>query len=168
MKVKGFFVYLLVIAIGVLTTTYVTAQTDKPVKPESSGHESHKGHDPSKSSPPSDADKVKATNQDAGKNMQMMQEYIKKMDTQMGKIKSATDPQERRKLMQEHMAYMNEGMKMMKSMPGCKMMSGGSMMKKGQGMEKENMMMCHKMMEMKLKMMQSIVEGTLESSQIAN
>ncbi len=135
--------------------------------PPASGHESHTGSDPSKASTPSDADKAHPADHDMSKDMQMMEEHLKKMDANMEKIRSAADPQERHKLMQEHIADMKEGMKMMKNMPGCKMMSGGGMMKEGHEMGMGNMMMCHKMMEMKMKMMQSIVEGTLESSQMA-
>lgn len=165
MKRRCIAVYVLMIALLAITLGRATAQTDKAVKTGSSAHESHTGHNPLKSSPPSDADKAQPADQDM-KNILMMQEHLKKMDSRMEKIRSATDPQERQKLMQEHMADMKEGMKMIKAMAGCKMMSGGSMMKEGHGMGMENMMKCHQMMEMKSKMMQSILEGTLESSQM--
>ncbi len=164
MKRKCIAVYVLMIAFLAVTAGCATAQTDKAVKNESSAHESHTEHDPLKSSPPSDADKAQPADQDM-KNMQMMQEHLKKMDSRMEKIRSAADPQEHRKLMQEHMADMKEGMKMMNAMPGCKMMSGGNMMKEGHGMGMENMIKCHQKMEMRTKMMQSILEGALESSQ---
>jgi len=171
MKGRVIFFHLLVIAFWFFAISYATAQTDKPARTESSGHESHTGHDLSKSSPPYDTDKTQAADHDMSQYMQMMDEHMKKMDVRMEKIRSAADPQECQKLMQEHIADMKEGMKMMKSMPGCKMMSGGSMMKEGHemgmGMGMENMMMCHQIMEMKMKMMQNIVEGTLESAQMA-
>ncbi|WP_287127316.1 hypothetical protein [Desulfobacter sp.] len=165
MKRKCIAVYVLMIAFLAVTAGCATTQTDKGVKTEASAHESHTEHDPSKSSPPTDADKAQHADDDM-KNMHMMQEHLKKMDSRMEKIRSAADPQERHKLMQEHMADMKEGMKMMKAMPDCKMMSGGSMMKKGHGMEMGNMMKCHQKMEMRTKMMQSILEGTLEFSQM--
>lgn len=167
MKGRVIFFHLLVIAFWFFAISCATAQTDKPARTESSGHESHTGHDLSKSFPPYDTDKTQAAYHDMSQYMQMMDEHLKKMDTRMEKIRSAVGTQERHKLMQEHIADMKEGMKMMKSMPGCKMMSGGSMMKESHEMGMGNMMMCHQIMEMKMKMMQNIVEGTLESSQMA-
>jgi len=67
---------------------------------------------------------------EAQKNMQLMQE-------QMNKINQTQDPQERRKLMQEHWSSMQKTMPMMRSMMGymgCPMMGGmmnGHMMMDG-------------------------------------
>jgi GMP synthase PP-ATPase subunit len=144
------------------------AQTDKP---SFSGHESQTGQDISKSSPLSDTTQPQEADNDMSKHIQMMQEHIQKMNVQMEKIKAVTDPQKRQKLMEEHMASMMDAMNMMKSMPGCKMMSGGGMKAGGQGMMRmgmgmENNMKCHQMMEKKMEMMQSMIEGLIESSQM--
>lgn len=193
----------------VVGTSFVSktfaAQTDQPAV---SGHASHTGQDMSKAS--ANGTESETTDQETDKNVQMMQGHIDKMHAQMGKIKATTDPQERQKLMEEYMTTMMDGMKMMKSMPGCKMMSEKkgmmSMMSKGEKMPEgkmpkgemskdkmgnnkpmamaegksmmgmmsggkgmmgmEDMMKCHKMMEKKNQMMQSMMEGIIESSQM--
>lgn len=99
-----------------------------------------------------------------------MDAHMKKMRAQMDRIMATTDPAERRRLMQEHMVSMRQGMKMMKGMTGCPMMAGG--MKSGEPgkMEMKPMgmgsMMCHQMMEKKMEMMQDMMEGLIEASQI--
>ncbi|MBF0573292.1 MAG: hypothetical protein HQK69_05980 [Desulfamplus sp.] len=168
------------------------AQTDPPAVSE---HAAHSKQEASTTQAPDDT----------SKNLQMMQEHIDKMRAQMEKIKATTDPQERQKLMEVYMTTMMDSMKMLKSLPGCKMMSEkkgmmgmmskgekmsegkmaegkmdnnkktmsegkgtmGGMMSGGHGMMgMEDMMKCHKMMEKKSAMMQSMVEGLIESSQI--
>ena len=48
------------------------------------------------------------------------------MQTQMDRVRATADPAERQKLMQEHMASMQEGMKSMRGMGGPTMgMMGG-------------------------------------------
>ncbi len=111
-----------------------------------------------------------------------MHRAMKKMHEQMEKIHATTDPQERRKLMDEHMQSMREGMKMMRGMGGKK--KGESMMEdgaagmdkdKGMGMDREKgaekdgkpmmgmmMMKRHKMMEDRLDGMQKMMEQMLE------
>ena len=114
------------------------AQTDKPAVSE---HEAHAKQDASKSTE-SDSVTPQAPD-DTSKNLQMMQEHIDKMHNQMEKIKATTDPQERQKLLEEYMATMMDGMKMLKSLPGCKMMSGKKgmmgMMSKGEKMPEGKM-----------------------------
>ena len=148
----------------------VFAQTDKEAAPAASGHESHAGQDTAKSTPPPVAAKPPAHDHDMGKDAQMMDEHMKKMRSQMEKIRATTDPAERQKLMQEHKASMREGMKMMKGMPGCRMMAGsvksgepGKMVMKPMGM---GSMMCHQMMEKKMEMMQDMMEGLIDASQM--
>ena len=65
------------------------------------------------------------------KQMEQVQENIKKMPDQMDKIRQTQDPQERQKLLQEHWATMPNGMGMMQGMWGPDMMgccAGGPMM----------------------------------------
>ena len=104
--------------------------------------------------------------------MDKMQEKMKTMQEQMGKIHSAKDPQERQKLMKEHMQSMQEGMKMMGGMGAG--MKGGDMMAKtkkdqaesmtdaGDGMEMCMMMKKHKSVEARLDMMQKMMEQMME------
>ncbi len=83
---------------------------------------------------------------------------------------SGHEPTGRRKLMQEQMGSMRDGMKIMNESPGCQMMAGG--MKGGESgkMEMKPMgmgpMMCHQMMEKKMEMMQVMMEGLIEASQM--
>lgn len=106
------------------------------------------------------------------KKMEKMQEQMKKMREQMEKIHATTDPQERQKLLEEHMQSMRDGMKTMRGMGGGKMgMMGkkkdGPMMADG-GKEKETkpmgmmMMKRHKMMEDRMEMMEMMMEQMME------
>jgi hypothetical protein len=110
---------------------------------------------------------------------------MKKMQEQMQQIQATTDPQARRKLMQEHMQSMREGMKMMHGMGGKDMMGGkmkgAPMMDEGApdksaGMDHEGMERMHKdgmrmgmmmkkrhqMMEQRLDMMENMMNQMLE------
>jgi hypothetical protein len=60
-----------------------------------------------------------------GMDTQKMQELFKQMQAQMDKLRVTTDPAERQKLMQEHMATMQAVMKDMRGMGGPMMMGGG-------------------------------------------
>ena len=124
----------------------------------------HPGADQSQATPAQD-DK-------AAMKMDKMQEKMKTMQEQMGKIHSAKDPQERKKLMKEHMQSMQDGMKMMGGMGvGVK---GGDMMAKakkdqaeskvdaGDGMEMCMMMIKHNSVEARLDMMQMMMEQMME------
>ncbi|MBA4397983.1 MAG: hypothetical protein C0394_11470 [Syntrophus sp. (in: bacteria)] len=142
----------------------------KPSTP-AAAQDSHAGHDTGKPSPAADAVQPNAHDHATGKHAQMMDAHMKKMKTQMEKIRAAVNPAERRKLMQEQMAGMRDGMKMMKEAPGCRMMAGG--MKGGESGKMEMkpmgmgpMMMCHQMMEKKMEMMQVMMEGLIEASQM--
>ena len=68
-------------------------------------------------------------------SVRTMKENTRKMQTQLDKIGRARNPQERQKLLQEHMQTMRENMMlgkgMMSDMMGCPMMKGGTM---GEGM----------------------------------
>ena len=59
-----------------------------------------------------------------------MQAAMQRMQEQMTKMRSTTDPAERQKLMLEHMSTMQEAMERMKKTggPGTGMMPGGGMM----------------------------------------
>jgi len=104
----------------------------------------------------------------AGMKMEKMHEQMTKMHEQMEKIHAATDPQERRKLMDEHMQSMREGMKMMRGMGADTMgrkKKGEPMMEDGgkDGMPMGMMMMKrHKMMEDRLDTMQMMMEQMME------
>jgi len=54
-----------------------------------------------------------AMNMDMGKQMPQMQENMKSMQQQMEKLGATSDPQERQKLMQEHMQTMQERQRLM-------------------------------------------------------
>lgn len=139
----------------------VFAQT---VAPSPSANESHAGHDTAKSSQPQVAIAPPAHDHGGGKDTQI-DEHMRKMRMQMEKIRVATDPLERQRLMQEHMMSMRDGMKMMKSMPGCPMMAGG--MKYGESCKMEmGKMMCPRTMHKKMEMMQIMMEGLIETSQL--
>ena len=151
-----------------------------------SGHESHGAQEAVKPSPPAtaqdshaghgtaaaaDAVQPNAHDHASGKHAQMMDAHMEKMKAQMEKIRATVNPAERRKLMQEQMDGMRDGMKMMKEAPGCRMMSGG--MKGGEPGKMEMkpmgmgpMMRCHQMMEKKMEMMQVMMEGLIEASQM--
>ena len=130
--------------------------------------EDHAAHRPG-------ADQSQATpaqDDKAAMKMDKMQEKMKTMQEQMGKIHAAKDPQERKKLMKEHMQSMQEGMKMMGGMGAG--MRGGDMMAKarkdqaesmtdvGDGMEMCMMMKKHKSVEARLDIMQMMMEQMME------
>jgi hypothetical protein len=56
------------------------------------------------------------------KQMAQMQESLKQMHAQMERMRETTDPEERRRLMQEHMQSMREHGHMMHGMGGGMMM----------------------------------------------
>ncbi len=126
----------------------------------------HPGADQSQAAPTPD-------DKPAGMKMEKMQDKMKKMQEQMEKIHSAKDPQERQKLMKEHMLSMQEGMKMMGGMGAG--MKGGDMMAKAKKDQPESMTdagdgmgMCmmmmkkHKSVEARLDMMQKMMEQMME------
>lgn len=109
-----------------LPAAMLTAAAAMPVVAQDTSHDSHHPNDPSSATPakpvavPASAD---ATASMMG-NMKVMQD-------QMTKIRAATDPKERAKLLDEHFKTMQDTMKlMMNSNGGCPMMGGGA---SGQG-----------------------------------
>lgn len=115
----------------------------------------------------------------ADKALQTMKENARKMQTQLDKIGRTKNPQERQRLLQEHMQTMRENMMlgkgMMGDMMGCPMMKdgmkGGGMMK--DGMMKDGMMgggtapdaamSRMNMMEKRMDMMQMMIEQMTKS-----
>ena len=81
-----------------------------------------------------------------------MHEHMQKMQQQMEKIRATNDPQERDRLVQEHMKSMQEGMKMMHHMGGP-MMGGG---KGGPGAMSGESRGRHEMMAQCMDMMQKM------------
>jgi hypothetical protein len=79
---------------------------------------------------------------------------MKKMEDLMARMQKAADPEERRRLMEEHMKSMHEGMAMMKGMGGGGM-SGGGMAGMPRGGNAEQRMQA---MERRLDMLQSMME----------
>jgi hypothetical protein len=137
---------------------------------QAADEDDHSAHHP-------DADQQQAApardDKAAGMTMEKMRDNMKKMQEQMEKIHATTDPAERRKLMQEHMQSMQEGMKMMGRMGGG--MKGGDMMAKAKKDQAETMMdagdgmgMCmmmmkkHKSVESRMDMMQMMMEQMTE------
>ena len=82
---------------------------------------------------------VKEKTEAQGGMMGKMEQQMQKMMRQMDEIRKTDDPAKRKKLLQEHMQSMHEGMAMMRNMHGGG--NGGMMM--GQDMHKGgNMMGC--------------------------
>jgi len=94
-------------------------------------------HHPDQPKPQSATTAAPAAPASADKPVRAMKENTRKMQTQLDKIGRAKNPQERQKLLQEHMQAMRENMMlgkgMMDDMMGCPMMKGG-MMGEGMGM----------------------------------
>lgn len=115
------------------------------------------------------------------KSVQTMKENTKKMQTQLDKIGRAKNPQERQKLLHEHMQTMRENMMlgkgMMSNMMSCPMMEGGmmgegkmggGMMSGGMGMmgggtAPDSAMNRMDMMEKRMDMMQMMMEQMTKS-----
>ncbi|HUX64485.1 hypothetical protein [Sulfuricella sp.] len=111
------------------------------------------------------------------KSVQTMKENTKKMQTQLDKIVRAKNPQERQRLLQEHMQTMRENMMlgkgMMSDMMGCPMMEGG-MMGGGMGMmgggtapdaATNRMNMMEKRMDMMQMMMEQMTKSQVQPKQ---
>jgi len=110
----------------------------------------------------------------AGTPRGAMQERMKKMREQMEKIRSTSDPEERKKLMQDHMQSMMENMRHMdapgadggkarehKAMGDCKEGAEGAKQKEGM-MKKGGMMMKQHKVQARLDMLQQMMEQMLE------
>lgn len=112
------------------------------------------------------------------RQMGQAQETMHKLQELMGKIRQTRDPKERRKLMQEHMQAMQEGLKQLHDMGGSMMgngdggKQGGMMMemgaggKTGGGMMMGDMMKMHNMMEMRMEMMATMMEQMMQREEI--
>lgn len=96
------------------------------------------------------------------KHMAHMQERMKIMQAQMERIHKAADPAERRKLMQEHMQSMRDGMNMMRGMGGP-MMGGG----KGRGMMGGDPKQREEIMERRMDMMHLMMEQMMHHQQLS-
>lgn len=112
----------------------------------------------------------------ADKSVQAMKENTRKMQAQLDKIGRTKNPQERQKLLHEHMRTMKENMMMGKGMMGdmmsCPMMKegmmeggmmGGGMGMMGGGTAPDAMMNRMNMMEKRMDMMQMMMEQMTKS-----
>lgn len=99
-----------------------------------------------------------------GMDTQKMQELMTKMQAQMDKLRATSDPNERQKLMQEHMTTMREAMKGMHGMGGpmMGMMGGGPAGKAPQGTADERM----RAMEGRMDMMQMMMEQMMQREEM--
>lgn len=94
---------------------------------------------------PATSQSTGSSNTESDAQKEKLQAQIKQMQTEMDKIRQASDPQERQRLMDNHWQSMQEGMGMMKNMHGsgmwnCDMMQDG--VTDGEGwMNMMNMMM---------------------------
>ena len=104
---------------------------------------------------------------DMGKmDMSKMDAQMKKMRDMHEKMMAAKTPEERNKLMAEHMKTMQDGMKMMEGMGGGGMSGMGGMkgmgdMKGGQGAAGD-MTGHHQMMDKRMEMMQSMMQMMMD------
>ena len=103
------------------------------------------------------------------KLQQQMIERLKTMQAEMAKIRETSDPQERQKLLAEHMKTMQEGMQAMGGMGGGMMgrMGGGGMMGGGATMGgKGGRPQSPQMMEQRMDMMQMMMDQMMEHMQM--
>ena len=103
-----------------------------------------------------------ATSMAAHDHMAMMDAQMKSMKGMHDKMMSAKTPEERSKLMAEHMKSMQDGMKMMEGMSGTGM---GNMMGM-QGMTGD-VGARHQMMEKRMEMMQTMMKMMMDRMQAA-
>ncbi len=108
-----------------------------------------------------------ATAQTPEKTVQRMQENAKELQSQLDRLAAAKTPEERQKLLAEHMQTMRENMMLGQQMAmggaGCPMMGmmgGGGMMMGpgGAGIDAEAMMNRMQLMERRMDMMQMMME----------
>ena len=98
-------------------------------------------------------------------DMSKMDAQMKKMHDMHEKMMAAKTPEERNKLMAEHMKTMQDGMKMMEGMGGAGMsgMSGMDGMKGMKSMgDMKDMPAHHQMMEKRMQMMQSMMQMMMD------
>ncbi len=97
--------------------------------------------------------------------MPIMQEKMKAMQAQMSRLQHAKGPQEKRKLMAEHMLSMQEEMKMMEGMMGGNMMMGSA--KAGGTMPPQMMEERIRTMEQRVDLVQQMLEQMLQQQDAA-
>jgi len=120
-------------------------------------------------SPPHDHNHdAKSSNQanpqmDGGMSMQM-HENMQKMQEQMAQLNKTTDPQERERLMQEHMQSMQKMMQMMQGMIGSGMMMGSE---RNQPAPKDGAATADRMqkMEQRMNMMQMMMQQMMQQQE---
>ncbi len=155
-------------------TTTAEQSVSQPAEP--ADHSIHHPAKPADSQPaPAGHDMSKMSGMgDMNKQDEAMMAHMKSMRAQMEKIKATENPAERKKLMQEHMAAMGSGMKMMREMDGKMMQSGKcpmmEMMSSPQGHAGMKGMMgdmtkCHRMMQKKSDMHYDMMEQIIESQE---
>ncbi len=84
---------------------------------------------------------------------------MKNMQAMRDKMMNAKTPAERQALMNEHIKTMHEGMAMMKGMGNMQGMAGMSGMK---DMPMKDMVKHHQMMEMRMEIMQTMMEMMMQ------
>jgi hypothetical protein len=96
--------------------------------------------------------------------MQQMQTRMQTMRDQMARIHATEDPEERQRLMQEHMQSMHEGMMMMGQMMRGPMSQGEKPQCRQADTEcrMNQMQMQHQMMGQRIAMMQQMMEQMME------
>ena len=125
-------------------------------------------HHPEKAQQAAPAAMAKAAKPVVAPQAMQMQETMRKLQNQMGNIRQTNDPAERRKLMQEHMRTMQEGMKQMRGMGGMMMGMGqqGGMMMDGGMMQMQGMMQMHDMMGTRMEMMEMMMEQMMQHEEM--
>ena len=104
-----------------------------------------------------------AMGMDMDKQMSQMQENMKTMEQQMEKLRTTTDPQERQKLMQEHMQTRQKNMTAMRGMGGPTMgMMGG----KGGPMMNMDPKQREDFLQRRIDMMQMMMEQMMQHEQM--
>lgn len=108
-------------------------------------------------------------NSAADAQMAKAQERMKQAQALMGRLRDTKDPDERKKLMQQHTQTMRDTMDMMRGMK-MGMMGGGQgmgMMGQSKGQTKTGgMMPMHQMMEERMEMMQMMMEQMFERQEM--
>lgn len=99
----------------------------------------------------------------ADRQIGQAQETMRKLQEQMRQIRLTGDSKERRKLMDEHMQTMQEGMKQLRGMSGMK--KPGGMMMGGDG-RPGGMMKMHDMMDMRMEMMETMMEQMMQREEM--
>jgi hypothetical protein len=137
-----------------------------------------KHHPPEAAAKPAQGKQAAQTPTAVDKRFTAAYDQMKKMMGQMDKIKATKDPQERQRLMHEHMDAMHEGLQALRPTGGGAMqMMGCQMMKEKEAKDKSDAMTCPmmgdarpkpssgerlEMMEKRMDMMQMMMEQMVE------